>query len=66
MAAFMERFSAEQKAKRKKSNDATNQRKRDRELLAAKARASTPSRAHGGTVFQADRDISNWEERGHF
>jgi hypothetical protein len=39
MAAFMERFTAEQKARRKKHNDATNQRKRDRELLAAKARA---------------------------
>jgi hypothetical protein len=49
----MERFSTEQKAKRKKSNDVTNQRKRERELLAAKARASAPSRVHGGTVFQA-------------
>jgi transposase len=39
MAAFMARFSAEQKARRKKHNDATNQRKRDRELLVAKARA---------------------------
>jgi hypothetical protein len=39
MAAFMERFSAEQKARRKKHNDPTNQRKRDRELLVAKARA---------------------------
>jgi transposase len=53
VAAFMERFSTEQKAKRKKSNDVTNQRKRERELLAAKARASAPSRVHGGTVFQA-------------
>jgi len=43
MAAFMERFSAEQKARRKKSNDVTNQRKRDRELLAAKARAEPGS-----------------------
>ena len=40
MAAFMDRFSAEQKAKRKRSNDLSNQRKRDRELLAAKARVS--------------------------
>jgi transposase len=39
MAAFMEGFLAEQKAKRKKHNDVSNQRKRDRELLAAKTRA---------------------------
>jgi hypothetical protein len=38
MADFMARFTDEQKAKRKKYNDVTNQRKRDRELLAAKAR----------------------------
>ena len=37
MVDFMERFTAEQKAKRKKYNDAANQRKRDRELLAARA-----------------------------
>jgi hypothetical protein len=45
VAEFIERFSVEQKAKRKKLNNATNQRTRERELLAAKARASTPSRA---------------------
>jgi transposase len=39
VAAFMEKFLAEQKAKRKKSSDVTNQRRRDRELLAAKTRA---------------------------
>ena len=38
MAAFMDRFSAEQKARRKKSNDVSNQRKRNREPLAAKDR----------------------------
>jgi hypothetical protein len=37
MADFMARFTAEQKAKRKKYNDVANQRKRDRELLAAMA-----------------------------
>jgi hypothetical protein len=40
MAAFLVRFAAEQKARQKKHNDATNQRKRDRELLAAKTRAA--------------------------
>lgn len=39
LAAFMARFAAEQKAKQKKSSAVGNQRKRDRELLAARARA---------------------------
>lgn len=62
VAAFMDNFLAEQKAKRKKSNDLSNQRKRDRELLAAKARPPAPSLFHGGTVFHDRGDISTWEK----
>ena len=39
MADFLARFTAEQKARRKKYNDASKQRKRDRELLALKTQA---------------------------
>jgi hypothetical protein len=41
VAAFMQRFAAEQKAKRRKASAAGNQRKRERELAATKLRAST-------------------------
>ena len=41
VAAFMQRFAAEQKAKRQKASAVANQRKRDRELAATKLRAST-------------------------
>ena len=41
MTAFMERFEAEQKAKRKKYNDAANQKKRDRDLQATMDRVPT-------------------------
>lgn len=40
LAAFMATFAAEQKAKQKKSSAVGNQGKRDRELLAARARAN--------------------------
>lgn len=39
MADFLARFTAEQKARRKKCNDVSKQRKRDRELLALKTQA---------------------------
>ena len=38
MSEFLARFTAEQKAKRKRHNDVTNQRKREREMAAALAR----------------------------
>jgi hypothetical protein len=41
MAAFMKGFTADQKARDKKYNDAANQRKRDCELEKAKTRRSS-------------------------
>lgn len=42
VTAFMQQFQAEQRAKRKRYNDVSNQRKRDRELEAATASARAP------------------------
>ena len=61
MAAFMERFGAEQKARRKKSNDASNQRKRDREL--EELRAPSPGENHVAER-QADPDAPRFLRRG--
>jgi hypothetical protein len=41
MATFLANFTAEQKARRKKDNDASNQRKRDRAVLALKTQAES-------------------------
>ena len=48
MADFFAKFTAEQKARRKKYNDISNQRKRDRELLALKTQADLSRRVVGG------------------
>jgi transposase len=48
MADFFAKFTAEQKARRKKYNDISNQRKRDRELLALKTQADLGRRVVGG------------------
>ena len=48
MADFFAKFTAEQKARRKKYNDISNQRKRDRELLALKTQADPSRRVVGG------------------
>jgi len=47
MAEFFAKFTAEQKARRKKYNDISNQRKRDRELLALKTQADLSRRVVG-------------------
>jgi hypothetical protein len=44
MADFFAKFTTEQKARRKKYNDISNQRKRDRELLALKTQADLSRR----------------------
>ena len=48
MADFFAKFTAEQKARRKKYNDISNQRKRDRELLALKTQADLSRQVVGG------------------
>jgi hypothetical protein len=56
MAAFLDRFKAEQKARTKRQNDASKERKRARELAAALARGratGVEDRTHlpdGGTA----------------
>jgi hypothetical protein len=47
MAEFFANFTAEQKARRKKYNDVSKQRKRDRELLALKTQAELSQRVAG-------------------
>ena len=60
MANFLARFTAEQKARRKKHNDVSKQRRRDRELLALKTQAELSRRATegGGKDPQPDVDGS--------
>jgi hypothetical protein len=55
MADFFAKFTAEQKARRKKYNDVSKQRKRDRELLALKTQAEL---SRGGADPQASVDGS--------
>ena len=57
MADFLARFTAEQKARRKKYNDVSKQRKRDRELLALKTQAELSRRDTGGGGEDPQPDV---------
>jgi transposase len=58
VADYIEAFVAEQRAKQKRSNDVTNQRKRDRELAMA-LKGSTAAEARGACISDGEEEACN-------